>query len=447
MHVVGEVAGDVGPYLSHGERRGPSAAEQLAVDDPQPERRLVGRTREPGPVVVGGDVVHHDPLVAERRSAQRRLERLQQRPVAAPVDRERLLGRRGGRGVEVGDHVAAPEGVDRLLGVADQHHPGVTAEGTVEHLPLHRVGVLELVDQHHLPPLPHPRPGGGVLLLERLGELAEQVVVGQDPEPPLAPFELGPDGLGEGHPTPVGRAGLGAGRLEPGLRVADRGARDRERLGVGERGALVGERERTEVEVVDHLHQQVVEVLDQGGAGVGVAGHAERAQHQRAELVGGGDRRRVERRQRGRDPPVPIPSGGGVALEQQPEQLGLGVVLRRGVAGQRPLGLHQLGPHPLPQLLAGRAAERDDQHLVEHGLALGHEPGHQRADGPGLAGAGAGLQDGGAGRQRASDVEGLHRAAHRIPTFSTPVSSGCHTRQEKVSRPASSSVSTGAWAP
>ena len=63
------------------------------------------------------------------------------------------------RGREVGDDVAAAEGVDRLLGVADQHHRGVAREGAVEDLPLHRVGVLELVDQHDLPPLPHPRRG------------------------------------------------------------------------------------------------------------------------------------------------------------------------------------------------------------------------------------------------------------------------------------------------
>ena len=57
---------------------------------------------------------------------------------------------------EVGDHVAAAEGVDGLLGVADQHHRRVAAERPVEHLPLHGVGVLELVDQHDLPALPHP---------------------------------------------------------------------------------------------------------------------------------------------------------------------------------------------------------------------------------------------------------------------------------------------------
>ena len=53
-----------------------------------------------------------------------------------------------------------------------------------------------------------------------------------------------------------------------------------------------------EVQVVDDLGDQVVEALDQRDTGVGVAGHAKRFQHQLAELVGGGDGRRVEARQR-----------------------------------------------------------------------------------------------------------------------------------------------------
>ena len=76
----------------------------------------------------------------------------------------------GAAGLQVGDDVAAAEGVDRLLGVADQHHRGVAGEGAVEHLPLHRVGVLELVDQHEAPALAHPRAGRGVVVEQRVGE-------------------------------------------------------------------------------------------------------------------------------------------------------------------------------------------------------------------------------------------------------------------------------------
>ena len=52
----------------------------------------------------------------------------------------------GGR--EVGVDVGAAEGVDRLLGVADQDERRLAvAEGALDDLPLDRVGVLELVDQ------------------------------------------------------------------------------------------------------------------------------------------------------------------------------------------------------------------------------------------------------------------------------------------------------------
>ena len=81
--------------------------------------------------------------------------------------RGRAARRRCSRAPEVGDDVAAAEGVDRLLGVADQHQRGLADEGALDHLPLHRVGVLELVD-HHDPPAPaHPVAGRGVVGLER----------------------------------------------------------------------------------------------------------------------------------------------------------------------------------------------------------------------------------------------------------------------------------------
>ena len=60
--------------------------------------------------------------------------------------------------VEVGVHVRAPEPVDRLLGVADDHEGRVGAVATeqrAEDLPLHGVGVLELVDQRDTEATPH----------------------------------------------------------------------------------------------------------------------------------------------------------------------------------------------------------------------------------------------------------------------------------------------------
>ena len=210
-------------------------------------------------------------------------------------------------------------------------------------------------------------------------------------------------------------------------------------------GATVGVREGAEVEVVDDLAQQVVEVLDQPGPAVGVAGDPERTEHHRAELVGGGDGRGVEVGQRVGDPAVPERPFAGVAVEEQLDQVGLLDRGQRGVSGQRALGLDQLGPDPFAELLAGRPAERHDQHLLERADALGDEAGDQRADGPGLAGAGAGLEQGGAGRQRVADVEGVGR--HSAATLSPPVSSGSQIRQAYVGRPASTSADSGAPSP
>ncbi len=237
------------------------------------------------------------------------------------------------------------------------------------------------------------------------------------------------------------------GRLEPGLRVADRGAGDGQRLVRGRRpGRRRRERERPQVEVVDGLLDQVVEVLDQAGAGVGVAGDTQRAEHHRAELVGGRDRGGVESGEGLGDPSMAEPPLGVVAVAQQVEQVGRTAVVDGGQGGgvvaQRALGLHQLGAHPLAQLLAGGAPEGDHQHLLELGVPLGHEAGDQGADGPGLAGAGAGLEQGGAGRQRAADVE-RRQGAHSGPTRSAPVSSGSHTCQASSGSPASTSASGG----
>lgn len=85
--------------------------------------------------------------------------------VAAPVDPQAseagawIVG-----GLDVGVNVGAPEGIDRLFGIADQHQRGgldvVTlsgiglvsglAEDAVEDGPLDRVGVLEFIDQGDL---------------------------------------------------------------------------------------------------------------------------------------------------------------------------------------------------------------------------------------------------------------------------------------------------------
>ncbi|MNQ58640.1 hypothetical protein D3C85_728520 [compost metagenome] len=83
-------------------------------------------------------------------------------------------------GLEVGGQVRAPEGVDGLLGIADETQVALVFVDPPEHLVLHRIGVLELVDQRHRVLLAQ---GAGqvvaALAVERLLQFVEQVVEGQ----------------------------------------------------------------------------------------------------------------------------------------------------------------------------------------------------------------------------------------------------------------------------
>jgi len=95
-----------------------------------------------------------DLVVAEAGAAEHGVQRGDEVLVAAPVGGQCLLVARLARGREVGVDVGAAEGVDRLLGIADQHQGAlsravvleVLGEGAADDVPLDRVGVLELVD-------------------------------------------------------------------------------------------------------------------------------------------------------------------------------------------------------------------------------------------------------------------------------------------------------------
>ncbi len=136
----------------------------------------------------------------------------------------------------------------------------------------------------------------------------QQVVVGQDRRGDACAGRArrAPPGRRRPAARPGWRRSASAGsRLACGSPTAAPG--DRERLGVGEDRVAVGEGEGAQVEVVDDLAHQVVEVLHQTGPRVGVAGDAQRLQHQRAELVGGGDGGAR------RSPPAPRAPGGAAA--------------------------------------------------------------------------------------------------------------------------------------
>ena len=157
------------------------------------------------------DGPHHDVVVAEGGAAQHAEQPLDQGRVAAVVGVEGEQGLRAVPGPEVGDDVAAAEGVDRLLGVADQHQRHAAGEGALDDLPLDRVGVLELVDHDDRPAPAHPVAGRRVLGLEGDGEPGQQVVEAEDPQQPLAPLELAQHVVGE-RAAHAGRGARPAGR-------------------------------------------------------------------------------------------------------------------------------------------------------------------------------------------------------------------------------------------
>ena len=166
-----------------------------------------GRTSLGAPPAAGTDRRPARPRAATRRGAPRRRARRSAghrvRRRAAPPAGARPARRRCASwcraslppavsaALQIGDDVAAAERVDRLLRIADQDQRGAAAERAVDHLPLHGVGVLELVDHHDRPPLMHPQLRRRVVGCERVGQPGEQVVVAQDAEPPLAGVHLG----------------------------------------------------------------------------------------------------------------------------------------------------------------------------------------------------------------------------------------------------------------
>ena len=120
-------------------------------------RRAIGaerhRLESARPVRVGRfDRLELDVVGAEGEPSEHPVEALEQRAVGAPVHTERPHAGGHAAGVEVGRQFGTAEAVDRLLGVADQHHRGrvfATDERVLKQMPLDAVGVLELVDEHH----------------------------------------------------------------------------------------------------------------------------------------------------------------------------------------------------------------------------------------------------------------------------------------------------------
>ena len=318
--------------------RGDGDEPVLPVEHPQPQRRRHRRAEQAGRLVGGGGLhpLVGDAFVAEAGAAQQRVVGVDQALVAAPVDGQRGPGAGHLGGGQVGVDVGAPEGVDGLLGVADEDEGGVAAaEAEAEDVPLDRVGVLELVDQHHPVAAPQPglHPGAVDGILERLLEADQEIVVGEDPGVALAPLHLLAHRLGQAAVHPGrGRAGR-PGRLDRRHRVVDGRLGHPQGVGPGEGARPVGGVELADVEVVDHLGDEVALVLEHEDVALHVAGEAEAAEDVLAEAVGGGDGGGVVVGQGGGQPPAALLDLVGGAAGQEAEDV---VVGRGGLAGQPP---------------------------------------------------------------------------------------------------------------
>ena len=221
------------------------------------------------------DIVDDDAGIAELCPTQHHLQPVDQRGVAAPVHPEGLLLSRGLRGTQVGNDVATAEGVDRLLRVPDEHQRGDTGEGAVDHLPLHRVGVLELIDHHDRPAPAHPRPRRRVSGFQGIGQPAEQIVIAEDAGAAFTDLQLGLDRARELHTDGGVGLRLGVARPQLGRGVVDHFTREGERMLVVQRRCVGEAAEAGEVEVVDDLGDEFVEALLQFHPRIGVAGYSQ----------------------------------------------------------------------------------------------------------------------------------------------------------------------------
>ncbi len=421
-HVAGQVGGDVlagrlGAEVPLG--CAPDMAV-VAVHDAHPQGRRLGGAVEAGGLV-GRGCPHRavgDALVPEAGAAEQGVVGVDQALVAAPVDAQGGPGPGLAGRLQVGVDVGAAEGVDGLLGVADEHEGGVAvAEDPAHDLPLDRVGVLELVDQGDLVALAQPVAGGGAPFVvgQGVAQPGEEIVVGEHRSPALAPLDLVAHGAGQAPAHgPLGVLGRVL-RLDHGVGVPHRLVADAPGLGPAEGRNVPGAVEAADVEVVDHLGHQVAQVVGEGDVELDVAGHAQAAEHVLAEPVGGGDGGGVEVGQgHGQVAPAGLDLFGRAGGQQGQDA----VVGGRGHAGQGPgqpvLGGDQAPADAVTQLAGGHAGEGDEQEVLEPG-ALGHVAGGQAGDGEGLAGAGAGLEHRDPGGQGPAHVEGRHGAGAEVP--------------------------------
>ena len=189
-----------------------------------------------------------------------------------------------------------------MLRVADEHQRRVAVECEAKDLPLHRIGVLELVDEHHPKSATDPsacrRPVCGVG--QGVAQQHLQVIVVTHIGQAFTPFHLFAYLRGELHPHVLVRPGFG---IRPQPRLPPEHRRPREGMGVTKTERhRVGTTEAPQVQVIGDFGDQIAYVLHQSDVVLEVAGKPEPVQHAAAECVRGRDGRRIEVRQRSSQP-------------------------------------------------------------------------------------------------------------------------------------------------
>ncbi len=356
--------------------------------------------------------------MAEAGGLEEGIQPVDQPLVAAPVGRQRVATVGDGRCLQVGVHVGPPEGVDGLLGVADEDEGGAApGERPADDVPLDEVGVLELVDDHDVEPA-RERPADVVTpgpIVDGLGQLHQQLIEGQQARLPQPLVHLPLDAFSEAAPPP-GR--LVAGRwLELGGRVGDR-------LGSDGTGHAEVEARRpvtyhpAGIDVADRLGHDRIGILAQRPAFAHGGQHPQAGEGQLAEAVGRGDGGGVEGGQSVGQRLAPPPHLIAAALGHGGHH---GVVPDGALPAEDPserlfVGYQALAD-PVSQFGSRHAGEGHRQDAGNRS-ARSDEPGHEGSQGERLPRARAGFEQGHTGvGQRPAQVE-RRRARWRAHTCS-----------------------------
>ena len=350
---------------------------------------LVKRSR-PNPTVP-------DAIVPEGGAGQQEIERLDQGTVGAPVGVERVVGARSVHRGQVGLDVGPSEGVDRLFGIPDHHQPGLVEDGP-DHLPLDRVRVLGLVHQRHRIAAAQERPG--VITCVGVGEgipgLHQDVVEGDGPGHQESPSHELPHVPGQSSPHPGSITGTVRFGDDPGIGRRGQGLADRFEVGGADRLDVPSGpvREAVQHEVSGSPSQQELVQIMRLELPRQARAEPQLEQDSPGETVDGEYLRPVEARHRPVQPlRIPVPVGRRRADQHSHMLVDFDPA---GIPPEGPEGADHPASHPILELGSGRSREGDDQDLLHGQTVGGHQAGDRGRDGEGLAGSGAGLDDGAA---------------------------------------------------